>query len=109
MSEENAQVLNFSSIIDKLKSFNRKTNFRSFINQFNIRAKPENWDYISKVNILKCQCIETAQICINTHPELDGLNFDELVPFLSKRFKVNISKQEAYCSFTNLRQGQLSI
>ena len=109
MAEENAQSLNFSSIVGKLKSYNGKTNFRSFLNQFNTRAKLENWDDVNKVNILKCLCIETAQIYINTHPEIDELNFDELVSFLRKRFQVNISKQEAYSSFTNLRQGQLNV
>lgn len=42
MTEENGNVLHFSSIIGRVKSFNGKTNFRSFINQFNTRARHVN-------------------------------------------------------------------
>lgn len=72
-------------------------------------CKLENWDENNKVNILKCLCVETALIYVNSHPDIDDPNFDELVSFLEKRFRKVISKQEAWSQFTNIRQGYLSL
>lgn len=109
MEEENNNSLQFSSILGRLKPFNGKVSLKNFLNQFNTRAKLENWNEESKVNILKCLCVDSAQTYLNSHPEINDLNFNELVSFLEKRFKNVISKQEAYSQFTIVRQGYLNI
>jgi len=105
----NANIVNFSSIVGKMRSFDGKTNFKSFINQFNVRAKLENWDEDSKLNILRCSCVGTAQTYLNTNPEIEELKFDELVVFLAKRFQTVISKQESYSRYTNVKQNNLDV
>src|ERR1044072_9090837 len=106
---ENVNILQFSNIVGKLRSFNGKSNFKNFIIQFKLRSKLENWGEDIKVNILRCLCIDSAQTYLNAHPETEEFNFDELVAFLSKRFVIKISKQEAYSRFTCLKQGHLNI
>lgn len=102
-------TIQFSNILGRLKPFNGKTSLKSFLNQFNIRARLENWSEENKVNILRCLCIDSAQTYLNSHPDVDNLDFNELVSFLEKRFKVVISKHEAYSQFTNLKQGLLNV
>src|ERR1700755_1770736 len=109
VQNENNNMLQFSNIVGKLRSFNGKNNFKNFINQFNMRSKLENWGEDIKVNILRCLCIDSAQTYLNAYPETEEFNFDELVAFLSKRFDIKISKQEAYSRFTCLKQGHLNI
>lgn len=42
---------------------------------------------------------------MNTNLDIDELTFDELVAFLSKRFLVVVTKQEAYSRLTKIKQG----
>ncbi|KAL7642339.1 UNVERIFIED_CONTAM: hypothetical protein RMT77_006900 [Armadillidium vulgare] len=111
MAEDNrnANAINFSSIVGRLKSFDGKSNFKSFINQFNVRARLESWDEDSKVNILRCLCVDTAQTYLNTNPEIEELKYDELVAFLAKRFQTVITKQESYSRYTSVRQNNLDV
>lgn len=109
VTERNINALQFLNIVGRVKPFNGKSNFKSFISQFNMKPKLENWNENNKVSILRCLCIETAHTYVNLHPETDDLNFDELVLFLGKRFKNVISTQEAYNQFTNIKQGYLCV
>lgn len=69
----------------------------------------ENWREELKVNILRCLCIDSAQTYLNSHPETEDFNFDELVKFLAKRFEMKVTKQEAYGRFTSIKQGHSNI
>ena len=46
VQNENNNMLQFSNIVGKLRSFNGKNNFKNFINQFNRRSRLENQDKI---------------------------------------------------------------
>ena len=109
VQNENFNMPNFSNIVGKLKFFNGKSNFKSFLNQFNTRAKLEGWREEVKVNILKCLCIDSAQTYLNSHPETEEFDFDELVEFLTKRYEIKVSKQEAYGRFSNIKQGHSNV
>ena len=108
MDSENT-VINFSSILGKLKTFDGKTSFKTFINNFNLRANLENWDDDTKIKILKCLCTNNALIYLNTNPRVNELNFNELVTFLESRFTPVINKHEAYSKFTNCKQLNTSV
>lgn len=101
--------VSLSSILGKLPCFDGKTKVSKFLKTIATRAKLEGWSEERQTDIIKCLCTDLALSFLEARPELETASFAILTTALTDRFGAKVSRQEAYTSLNNLKQGSSSI
>lgn len=98
-----------SAVLGKLPKFSGKGSVRSFLKTIDKRATLENWSDTEKANIVRYLCTESAEVFIDSNPDLEECNYTDLCNRLVERFKVKFSTSEAYAELLSVRQNRQSI
>lgn len=105
MSENNPSV----SVLGKLPKFDGRSSIKKFLKNIDKRSSLESWDDAKKANIVKYLCTDIAEGFIDSHPELENCSYKDLCTELNNRFKLKITKPEAYAQLMNIKQNNLGI
>ena len=98
-----------SSILGKLPRFNGKTSVKQFIKSIDKRGKLEKWDDDEKASVLKYLCTGFAETYIDSHPDIDDLDYDDLCENLVNRFTPKLKTSDAYSKLLSIKQNRRSV
>lgn len=95
--------------LGKLPKFNGRGNIKQFIKNIDKRAKLEHWNEDYKSSIIKYLCVDIAEAYLDSYPDIDDQNYDEVCDILKARFEPKLTKPEAYSELMSIRQNRDNI
>ena len=104
MTEQNNTV----NVLGRLTKFhgNGTTNLSSFIKSFEKRANLERWTEEDKCNLIRLLCADSAEVFLESLPNIDTLTYDQIKQSLKERYAPKITTAEAYSMLMAVRQKQ---
>ena len=96
-------------VLGKLPKFDGKGSVTSFIKTVDKRRALEQWSKDNKADVLRYLCTGAAEIFIDSNPELEQFDYEELCDSLKARFKTRLTASEAYVELLSVRQNRRSI
>lgn len=109
MEEEQDNKPISSVVLGKLPKFSGKGSIRSFLKTIDKRGTLENWSDADKANIVRYLCVDSAEVFIDSNPDLEECSYTDLCDRLAERFKIKFSTSEAYAELLSVRQSKQSI
>lgn len=97
------------AVLGKLPKFDGRSSVKKFIKSIEKRSLLESWTDEVKARIVRYLCTDLAEAFIDSNPELELANFDELCEHLNTRFGPKISRPEAYSELMSIRQNRQSV
>ena len=98
-----------SSVLGKLPRFDGKSNVKQFIKSVNKRGILEKWSDEEKASVIAYLCTGFAETFIDSQPNIDETDYDDICELLIGRFTPKLSTPDAYSMLLQIKQHKRSV